>query len=183
MIEGLERVCDGHPIQECGDSCYALALEAEVLRLRESVNEARAFAEDAAAKHNALLAEQRILRCAFCGHAYPEGTPASHDDRLAAHIKVCPKHPMRELELAHAAQRSRVADAVERLRGRFKLRADCNTIGDAVEDACAQLDGIESVAMSRPEAQAVLERCSHGHQACHQCPALGCCDNLYRVKL
>jgi len=36
--------------------------------------------------------------CAYCGQAYPQGTPRFGDDALTEHIKVCSEHPMRELE-------------------------------------------------------------------------------------
>lgn len=45
-----------------------------------------------------LTREQRCLTCAFCGAEYPPGTPAANDEALAAHVRVCPKHPMREAE-------------------------------------------------------------------------------------
>jgi hypothetical protein len=40
------------------------------------------------------------LTCVYCGQAYPAGTPASGSDikTLTDHIKICPKHPMREAE-------------------------------------------------------------------------------------
>ena len=39
-----------------------------------------------------------ILTCVYCGMAYPEGTPPHGAKVLTDHIKVCEKHPMRELE-------------------------------------------------------------------------------------
>lgn len=36
--------------------------------------------------------------CAFCGQAYPPGTPQTQHELLSAHIRVCTKHPMREVE-------------------------------------------------------------------------------------
>jgi hypothetical protein len=49
---------------------------------------------------NRLLREQltagdtKVLRCAFCGEPYPEGTPTHKHEALAAHIKVCKVHPV-----------------------------------------------------------------------------------------
>lgn len=54
----------------------------------------------------AELSDQRVLRCAFCDAEYPPDTPPTQHDALAAHIKVCPKHPMRDLEAI-------VADSLE----------------------------------------------------------------------
>lgn len=42
--------------------------------------------------------ENRVLTCVYCGHEYPQGTPAAGSDVLTAHIKVCEKHPMRKAE-------------------------------------------------------------------------------------
>ncbi len=40
----------------------------------------------------------RILTCVYCGEAYPQDTPTWGDEVLTEHIKVCPKHPLREAE-------------------------------------------------------------------------------------
>lgn len=186
------------------DACsdYRVELEDRIRELEEELSswrrtaecitterdDARRFGEGAAAKYNALINGARVIHCAFCDEEYPEGTPATQHEALTAHVKVCPAHPMREVEreldelrAQHSGRRSRTADAVERLRATFELRPDCNTIGDAVEDACAQFDRVKAAAMNRVEAQAVLEQCSNGHQACHRCPALACCDNTAKV--
>ena len=51
--------------------------------------------------------------CAFCGTAYPPGTPDTQHALLTAHVRVCPKHPMREAE----AQRDRYRAALVSLVG------------------------------------------------------------------
>ena len=40
----------------------------------------------------------QVVTCVYCGQEYPPGTPTSQHELLTAHIKVCPKHPMRQLE-------------------------------------------------------------------------------------
>lgn len=57
----------------------------------------------ALAMHSALgevLASSgsRILTCVYCGHQYPQATPAAGDMVLTEHIRVCEKHPMRGAE-------------------------------------------------------------------------------------
>jgi hypothetical protein len=41
--------------------------------------------------------EERVLTCVYCGHEYPQGTPSSGAGVLTEHIKICEKHPMKEL--------------------------------------------------------------------------------------
>ena len=42
--------------------------------------------------------EKRVLTCVYCGHEYPQDTPAWGNQVLTDHIKVCEKHPMRQAE-------------------------------------------------------------------------------------
>lgn len=42
--------------------------------------------------------EGRILTCVYCGLEYPQGTPATGDQVLTDHIRICPKHPLRAAE-------------------------------------------------------------------------------------
>lgn len=46
----------------------------------------------------AVIENAQVLRCAFCDAKYPPGTPATQHEALTAHVKLCPKHPMREVE-------------------------------------------------------------------------------------
>ncbi len=64
---------------------------AQIETLRAERDEARSWVRR-------LTATQRVLTCAFCGEAYPPGTPESNDAALLAHVKVCVKHPMRDVE-------------------------------------------------------------------------------------
>lgn len=68
---------------------------AEVETLTAERDEARRFGEGAAVKYNALLEDQRILRCAFCDHEYPPDTPPTQHEALTAHVMECPKHPLK----------------------------------------------------------------------------------------
>lgn len=84
-------------------------------RLERDLAEARAVAEEAVNRYNALLAETADVCCAFCGERYPKGTPRSGDGALAEHIKVCAKHPMREAE-------AKIADLTARLDTERELK-------------------------------------------------------------
>lgn len=63
----------------------------------------------------------RILTCVYCGHEYPQGTPAAGSEVLTEHIKVCERHPMRKAEADIAVLRSALvgligADSEQKLR-------------------------------------------------------------------
>lgn len=76
--------------------------------------------------------ESQILTCAFCGQAYPPGTPSANDAALREHVMVCEKHPLRtEAERLRAeADEARVDQVAAELR-EAALRAK----GDALAEA------------------------------------------------
>ena len=51
-----------------------------------------------------------MLTCVYCGHEYPQETPACGNEVLTEHIKVCPKHPMRKAEADIALLRGALAE-------------------------------------------------------------------------
>ena len=77
----------------------------------------RAERDEARAWVRRLTSTQRVLTCAFCGEAYPPGTPESNDAALLAHVKVCAKHPMRDVERERDA-------VVATLLARFKKESE-----------------------------------------------------------
>lgn len=83
------------------------AWEMSATEAQEVANALRAERDEARAWVRRLTSTERVLTCAFCGEAYPPGTPESNDSALLAHVKVCVKHPMREVE-------AELADAHER---------------------------------------------------------------------
>lgn len=50
----------------------------------------------------------RVLTCVYCGHEYPQDTPAAGSEVLTEHIKVCPKHPLRQAEATIARLREKI---------------------------------------------------------------------------
>ena len=52
------------------------------------------------------IIHERILTCVYCGHEYPQDTPAAGAQILTDHIKVCTKHPMRKAEATITQLRS-----------------------------------------------------------------------------
>lgn len=54
----------------------------------------------------------RILTCVYCGHEYPQDTPAHGSQVLTEHIKVCECHPMRKAESDIAMLRAALAGLI-----------------------------------------------------------------------
>ena len=54
----------------------------------------------------------RVLTCVYCGHEYPQDTPAAGSEVLTEHIKVCGRHPMRKAEADIALLRSALAGLI-----------------------------------------------------------------------
>lgn len=68
----------------------------------------------------------RVLTCAFCGLAYPEGTPSHKHEALAAHIRQCSDHPIGKENRELLAALKQQADRCERAeRERELWRAEC----------------------------------------------------------
>lgn len=55
---------------------------------------------------------ERILTCVYCGHEYPQDTPAHGSQVLTDHIKVCKAHPLRKAEADIALLRSALAGLI-----------------------------------------------------------------------
>lgn len=72
--------------------------EARAGQLERERDEARRFGEHAAKQYNELLAESRLLWCAFCGEPFPADVPQSEHPALVAHMRACEKHPLRKAE-------------------------------------------------------------------------------------
>lgn len=53
-----------------------------------------------------MASNSRVLTCVYCGMEYPQDTPAHGAQILTDHIKVCEKHPMRELEKQNREMRN-----------------------------------------------------------------------------
>lgn len=54
----------------------------------------------------------RVLTYVYCGMKYPQDTPSWGNQVLTDHIKVCEKHPMRDLELKYKKVRKALSDMV-----------------------------------------------------------------------
>jgi hypothetical protein len=96
----------------------------------------------------------RVLTCVYCGHEYPQDTPAWGDGVLTAHIKTCEAHPMREVE----ADRDRLRKALVGLVGASEpneLRAmelAMRTLPVPDEDRAATINAIHALLPLQPNA-------------------------------
>lgn len=86
--------------------------EEQMKTMEKERDEARAYGK----KLYAEVIAHRQVTCVFCGHLYEDGTPASQDERLAAHISVCIKHPLRAVRAERDSLRARLAEAENMLR-------------------------------------------------------------------
>lgn len=92
----------------------------------------------------------RILTCVYCGHEYPQNTPAHGDKVLTEHIAVCEKHPMRTV----IEQRDRLRNAL------------AGMIGATTPDELAALEiGVRSLPGCE-EDRAVALNAIHALRAC-----------------
>ena len=91
--------------------------------------------------------ENRILTCVYCGHEYPQDTPASGDQILTDHIAKCEKHPMR----AVIEQRDKLRAALACLIGASTpeelnaLEAGIRTAPACDEDRAVALNAIHAL--------------------------------------
>lgn len=99
----ITKVCD-----YCDHGEDFVEWPCDARRLVEALREAREWVQR-------MVRETQELRCAFCGETYPPDTAAWNDVQLVAHIEVCPKHPMREVE----AERDAARAELEQLAARF----------------------------------------------------------------
>lgn len=140
---------------------HAAAAVAQLTRERD---EARKFGERAAAEYNSLLAVGQVLRCAFCEAEYPRGTPPTQHEALAAHIEVCPKHPMRKAERERDEARAENA-GLRALLERCEW-SECSLRGsiahDAAMDLCPICGGADPEMVDEESAVAALP-CGNAH--------------------
>ncbi len=80
----------------------------------------------------------RVLTCVYCGHEYPQSTPAWGDKVLTDHIANCEKHPMRKV----IEDRDRLRNALAAL------------VGESDKEKLKQMEGIMRF-MPMPEADRI----------------------------
>ena len=94
----------------------------------------------------------RILTCVYCGHEYPQDTPAHGDGVLTEHIKICKSHPMRKAEADIALLRAALvgligADGAEELR---QIEATMRLLPAPAEDKAVSINAIHALLATLP---------------------------------
>lgn len=90
---------------------------------------------------------ERTLTCVYCGHEYPQATPAWGDKVLTDHIAQCDKHPMR----AVIEDRNRLRSALVGLVGASEpgdlrqMEAAIRVLPAPDEDKAATINAIHAL--------------------------------------
>lgn len=95
---------------------------------------------------------ERILTCVYCGHEYPQDTPAHGAQELTDHIKTCPAHPLRKAEADIALLRSALVGLLQaedeaELRG---MEAAIRLMPLPDLDKAASINAIHAVLATKP---------------------------------
>ena len=94
----------------------------------------------------------RVLTCVYCGHEYPQDTPAAGSEVLTEHIKVCERHPMRKAESDIAMLRSALvgiigADSEQELR---QMEATMRVLPAPDADKAVSINAIHALLATLP---------------------------------
>jgi len=93
------------------------------------------------------MSDSTVLTCVYCGHQYPDGTPAAKHQLLSDHIKVCEKHPLREAEIKIEKLKSALAGliGVETKEGLDRMEAMVRSIPSPDADKVAAINAIDAL--------------------------------------
>ena len=106
----------------------------------------------------------RILTCVYCGHEYPQDTPAAGSQVLTEHIRVCEKHPIRKAEGDTATLRAALvgligADTEQELR---EMEATMRLLPAPEADKAVSINAIHALLATLPPNAIVSGFCRHG---------------------
>ncbi len=98
------------------------------------------------------MSERRVLTCVYCGMEYPQETPAWGSEVLTAHIRTCPKHPMRKAEAEIALLRDALAGlvGVSDKTELEQMEIACLVLHVPTEDKIASLNAIHALLATLP---------------------------------
>lgn len=89
----------------------------------------------------------RVLTCVYCGHEYPQDTPAAGHQVLTDHISICPRHPMRHAEQRIAVLRAALEGivGVSEPTALIALEAEVRALDAPADEVSAMLGGIQAL--------------------------------------
>ena len=102
------------------------------------------------------IPDDAFTYCAYCGEKSPVD---EHNEDLAAHIKVCPKHPMRDVE-AHLTQRTAELEAAKRANTRYGL--EIKDLRRTIDEWKAELERVRALVKALPKVEGAVV-VSHGY--------------------
>ena len=113
-----------------------LTIEDTIDALTDRAQKAERERDEARAYGERLYAEcaghARTVTCVWCGHEFPEGTPASQDAALLKHAAECTKHPMAKFREERDEAREELETWAEAWR---EYRMAHDTLGDGSLEA------------------------------------------------
>lgn len=94
----------------------------------------------------------RVLTCVYCGHEYPQETPAWGDSVLTEHIRVCEQHPMRKAEADNKRLRAALIGLVgsESEEGLRQMAATISALPMPEDDKEKTLNAISALLETAP---------------------------------
>lgn len=94
----------------------------------------------------------RTLTCVYCGHEYPQDTPAHGSQVLTDHIKVCERHPMRKAEADIALLRFALASliGVDTEDELLQMEAALRVLPAPAADKAASINAIHALLATAP---------------------------------
>lgn len=95
----------------------------------------------------------RTLTCVYCGHEYPQGTPASGDEVLTKHIAECKAHPMRKVIEQRDMLRAALVGLVGagELEGLRTMEIAVRSLPAPDEDKAVTINAIHALIKTHPE--------------------------------
>ena len=141
---GTQYVWDRVLAEEGGFVLYTDA-QATIAALQARVQELKAI----------KIPDDAFTYCAYCGEKSPVD---EHNEDLSAHIKVCPKHPIRDVE-AQLTQRTAERDAARRRVDELEAReVDVVLLREDLEKRTAELERVRGELQSAEAGYFVAER-------------------------
>lgn len=109
----------------------------------------------------------RTLTCVYCGHEYPQDTPAHGSQVLTDHIKVCERHPMRKAEANITLLRSALAgligaDTEDELR---QMEATMRLLPAPEADKAVSINAIHALLATMPPNEQGQQTAADGNAA------------------